>query len=1214
MSKLEKIINTKNNTFVLSNLKIKQAKINSKSTSNKSSNKIKIKYTNKIKDKNSPIKLSKIIIDFLLNLNEMDNSIENIRVKLYSSSNFVAQNLFDYLDRNSKKFLSLSDFKFFLRDNQITFSEKNLRKLIHNFDKNNDFSLNFDEFLGMIYPKKNKQVPNTHSEEEGLDSATKKIFCELLCAELNFVEKCFELSENVRNQKEFTAYEAFKEIVGEEKYININNLKNYLNNKEVKLSDNDMNQLMFRIDKDNDGLISYEEFKDIFSPLSGNIDLNNYTTRNYNKDILAQYDNDDEKDDIQLDVKNINNNINNNSNNKAKPKYSVSIKNENEKNINFKENKENDKNIINIKKAEERYNFDLDLNLDNNKNIKTQKKIISNTNTEIDNNKNHIPSNSLKIYKENIKNTKTEIDNNKMEYDEKTYHSKNKSINNYSSRSFSNNNLLEHTKSILGIGQNNLVNKIKVNSYLNNTNISMPKNMKKRIIEIEYENDCDMETQIRNIEKINKPYQNEKVNDNNTDIISDSALNFDYSRFTNKDRHNGSYYFKQRNKGEIIESNNNSTNNISNLSQDENNKNNVNKNKNKDILLRNNNKIKNTNKKNSFSLEYNYNNLFSFKDEMNFKEKEKSINSKINKTQFQTTNQTFNEENIDQKNILNFNYTKENKTDIINNSSTNNDTSYKTENRNAQKYLDSLENINQENIDESPLDLEQNINQYHYKIKLTRNLTRNNIPNQAPNKNKSKNNYFFKEPKNIKNYNINNINDNQNKSCLMPKFKAETDLFNKEFDNMDINIYNSNPQNMCNSCESNKCPNCKCKKIKNINLGIYNQNENDNDIFIYKNNNNINNINNNNGRKTKTRKSSSLPKDYYTYKDNNLNLDYSIINIENNNNHNIYERNSEINKINFYHTNKTGLKNIYRNPPKRNNNNTNYNLNKSYFYLESTSKNNNFKLNQLDNKIPKNNINNNNNNKNKINMNNYNLNKKSCNSNNNISNSNKFTSLYNLFLDFIKQDNAIETMRQLISGRDDSNLMDLFSLFDHRGNKLIFVSDFIQSLKEFGLLINKEDIKYIYRKFNKKLNESFDFDEFCEIVLPKKHSNEKIMNIGNWSNLSKNKNYYRGISIETKKMLGLLFKNIIEGEKSNEKYRRILVGNNELSGFDLFNKIKKNYSVGIYKEDIANFMKKNKYKLNNNEIELIMDRFDKNKNGMIDYKEFIIEISPMNKQ
>ena len=195
----------------------------------------------------------------------MDNSIENIRVKLYSSSNFIAQNLFDYLDRNSKKFLALNDFKFFLRDNQISFSEKNLRKLIHNFDKNNDFSINYDEFLGIIYPKKNKPVSNAHSEEDGLEIGAKKLFCELICAELNFVEKCFELAENVRNKKEFTAYEAFKEIVGDEKYININNLKNFFNNKEVKLNDDEMNQLMFRIDKDNDGLISYEDFKDIFS-------------------------------------------------------------------------------------------------------------------------------------------------------------------------------------------------------------------------------------------------------------------------------------------------------------------------------------------------------------------------------------------------------------------------------------------------------------------------------------------------------------------------------------------------------------------------------------------------------------------------------------------------------------------------------------------------------------------------------------------------------------------------------------------------------------------------------------------------------------------------------------------------------------------------------------------------------------------------------------
>jgi Ca2+-binding EF-hand superfamily protein len=318
-------------------------------------------------------------------------------------------------------------------------------------------------------------------------------------------------------------------------------------------------------------------------------------------------------------------------------------------------------------------------------------------------------------------------------------------------------------------------------------------------------------------------------------------------------------------------------------------------------------------------------------------------------------------------------------------------------------------------------------------------------------------------------------------------------------------------------------------------------------------------------------------------------------------NHNtniIYNRNNARNKMSFYYTN-NNFRNLYRNSFKVKNN---FNTNNSYYYLESSYNNNNFKINQINKNIPKSDTNKN-----------SNINK--------ISPSNKFMALNNLFLDFIKQDNNIEKIRQVLSNREDINLIDLFSLFDNSRKKLISASNFIQTLKQLGLIINIEDIKFLFRKFNKKANDYFDFDEFCELILPKKHSNEKIMGVETKKNFlgkgkrgNPNKNLLDGISTETKKILALLFKNVIEGEKSNENYRKILVENEEISGFDLFNKIKKNYSVGIYKEDIANFMKKNKYKLNNNEIELLMDRFDKNKNGMIEYKEFIIEISPISKQ
>ena len=154
MSKLEKRINSQNNAFILSNLKLKQTNKHSKSTTNKNNSNAKIKFILKSKNNKNNTILSKIIIDFFLKIKDLDNSIEKIRTKLFSFQDFSSKKIFKFLDKNSNNFLTLSDFKKFLKDNSISFSEKNLRKFIHNFDKNNDFCINYDEFLGIISPKK----------------------------------------------------------------------------------------------------------------------------------------------------------------------------------------------------------------------------------------------------------------------------------------------------------------------------------------------------------------------------------------------------------------------------------------------------------------------------------------------------------------------------------------------------------------------------------------------------------------------------------------------------------------------------------------------------------------------------------------------------------------------------------------------------------------------------------------------------------------------------------------------------------------------------------------------------------------------------------------------------------------------------------------------------------------------------------------------------
>ena len=60
--------------------------------------------------------------------------------------------------------------------------------------------------------------------------------------------------------------------------------------------------------------------------------------------------------------------------------------------------------------------------------------------------------------------------------------------------------------------------------------------------------------------------------------------------------------------------------------------------------------------------------------------------------------------------------------------------------------------------------------------------------------------------------------------------------------------------------------------------------------------------------------------------------------------------------------------------------------------------------------------------------------------------------------------------------------------------------------------------------------------------------------------------------------------------------------------YDLFGEIKKENKPGIQKDDIDKFMKRNGYDIKDYEIEIIMEKMDKNKDGIIDYEEFISEV------
>ena len=315
------------------------------------------------------------LLSYFMNIKSIDDNIEHLRITLCSQPNFSPLQLFHTLDKMSKEFLLLNDFIKFLKEMQIPFEEKYLRIFIHNFDKDGDFCLNMNEFLGLILPKKNidlaKKVTfnmNINNYNEDIISInTKNIFGKILCEELELVKNCIKTAKNCKEKLGFTLYEAFLMIAGNDKYISEQHLYQFLNKNNINIDTRDIHQLMFRLDADNDGKISFDEFKEIFFPIKDeeilciikeennniNTQLCDYSENKKENKIKMEENIDVNKFDNIIDFtfarkSGLNQKINIESSRNNKPDFNILI--EKKYNISMNTNKENIQNNENTQK------------------------------------------------------------------------------------------------------------------------------------------------------------------------------------------------------------------------------------------------------------------------------------------------------------------------------------------------------------------------------------------------------------------------------------------------------------------------------------------------------------------------------------------------------------------------------------------------------------------------------------------------------------------------------------------------------------------------------------------------------------------------------------------------------------------------------------------------------------------------------------------------
>lgn len=221
---------------------------------------------------------------------EKERITNNLKISLSDAYDSNLINYFNEIDKNKMGYIDFKDLQRYLQNNFIFLNELTIRRFIHQFDKNQKFSIVYEDFRNIFNPyiEYSNDINQINNELSNKDK-----FLNILKNTMELIEKINEMTYDIRKTNNFTSYEAFMGITKGNKYLDEEFMTHFLehnyNHKEIK-------HLIYIIDLNNDSLISYEEFQDFFTPIIKNkeqinIDNNYEFNTNFKENFLNKYNN-----------------------------------------------------------------------------------------------------------------------------------------------------------------------------------------------------------------------------------------------------------------------------------------------------------------------------------------------------------------------------------------------------------------------------------------------------------------------------------------------------------------------------------------------------------------------------------------------------------------------------------------------------------------------------------------------------------------------------------------------------------------------------------------------------------------------------------------------------------------------------------------------------------------------------------------------------------
>lgn len=207
---------------------------------------------------------------------DCEKQVEVVRQVLAEQRDFEPYTAFKRIDNLGLGYIRVQDLHDFLRDNGISATERDVLYLFKLYDSNGDQRLTYSNFLNAVLPVTSPALRQLATQRESyfvgrnetLPYDVEWSLSRVFDKEINAYRKIELLKDDLVNRYDYDGLNAFKTVdIDRLGYLDHETIYQFFQRNKIIASDDDVLALLRRLDKDQDGRISYAEFVDGVTPV-----------------------------------------------------------------------------------------------------------------------------------------------------------------------------------------------------------------------------------------------------------------------------------------------------------------------------------------------------------------------------------------------------------------------------------------------------------------------------------------------------------------------------------------------------------------------------------------------------------------------------------------------------------------------------------------------------------------------------------------------------------------------------------------------------------------------------------------------------------------------------------------------------------------------------------------------------------------------------------